>query len=124
MVVLLMIGLTIFNLWIYHKMFHVVYLDMGKALMGEIIGAMFATFIEMYLIFTFLGNLISGAGSLFSVIIKVVVVMIFVLGIIAAIWGMVDSVKKANEKTFGTKKKDSNENIKNSEEVKDNKDSH
>ena len=39
MLFIIVVALTVINLVLYHKIFHVLYFDLGKGLLKEIIGA-------------------------------------------------------------------------------------
>lgn len=77
-------ALMIFNLVLYHKIFGVIYFDLGKGLLKEIVGAYIAAVIELGLLMTvgqaILGFILAAFGWLFGI-----VAIVAVLGIVVFI---------------------------------------
>ena len=107
------IGVTILmvvNLVIYHKIFNVLYFDLGKGLLKEVVGAYIAACIEAGLIVMvgekLLGGLLGVLGWLIRLIL-IIVAVIIVIGIVVWITKMIkgkmeDGGEKTDEMTSGS----------------------
>lgn len=100
---LMLIGivvLMIINLVLYHKIFNVLYFDLGKGLLKELIGAFFAAALEMAAItmlfgkvFGLLGALLGGILGILGWILRIALIIGAVAAVVCLIVWIVKMVK-------------------------------
>ena len=108
----LIIALTIFNLWIYHKVFHVFYFNLGIGIFKEIIGAFIAAIAEMALI-TWIGSAIFAVlGTIFAVLGTVIVGLMNVIVVLLVLTGVIVLICRIKKKSKKRKTSSQEDNIK------------
>ena len=90
--------LVIFNLWLFHSVFHVFYFNLGFGLLREFIGAAFAAVAEIFLLYYLGMGLLAILGGIFSTIISVLVGALGIVGVIAAVIIVILLIKKIIQK--------------------------
>lgn len=97
---LVLIGLTvltIINLVLYHKIFHIIYFNLGKQLLEEIIGSFLAAILELAIIMTVGQALLGAILPLLGGLLVLVVIVAMVAGGIYVIYRIVKMVKGKKE---------------------------
>lgn len=100
------LALIIFNIFLYHKIFDVLYFDLGKGLLKELIGSIFAALFEMALIFS-VGKWVLGIISkILGVSLKIIIVIVGISITSYIIYYLYKLIKPKQEK-------DNKENVEN-----------
>ena len=102
MLFIIVVALTVINLVLYHKIFHVLYFDLGKGLLKEIIGAWFVAVIEIGLVGALLRPILSGAIKIVAVIIKCILIIVVIVAVLLALWFLYKKIiRKEDVGEFG-----------------------
>lgn len=92
--VIAIIIMTIVNLHLYHKMFKVVYFDLGRGLFMELFFACFIAVIEVALFASLIKAVFSGVLKLLGVVVKIVLIIAAVSIAAFLIWKIVQVIKR------------------------------
>lgn len=107
-IVICMIALTIVNFFLYHKIFDVVYFDLGKGLLKEIIGSYIVALIEITFITKIGKYLLKFVISLLKTGLGLLVIIIGISIVVYVIYSIVKAIKRKQDiAKNGEKKKDS-----------------
>ncbi|MCD8000706.1 MAG: zinc ribbon domain-containing protein [Clostridiales bacterium] len=121
--ILAMVALTAIYLWIYHKLFHVVYFDLGKGCLNELLGAGFLACITVSLaggIIIKVGGVIGGVLGFILKLIFLLLKVVVVIAIVAVIGYFVYTIVN-NNKNISRKDKVNKTGSKNQESGQDKK---
>lgn len=107
-IVICMIALTILNFFLYHKIFDVVYFDLGKGLLKVIIGSYIVALIEITFITKIGKYLLNFVISLLKTGLGLLVIIIGISIVVYVIYSIVKAIKRKQDiAKNGEKKKDS-----------------
>lgn len=115
-IVICMIALTILNFFLYHKIFDVLYFDLGKGLLKEIIGSYIVAVIEIAFITKIGKYLLNFVISLLKTGLGLLVIIIGISIVVYVIYSIIKAVKG---KQCTTKNDSTNINTKISAEASD-----
>lgn len=91
-----LLALTVLNIILYHKIFDVLYFDLGKGLLKEILGAFIVAYLEMALI-VYVGKWILGMVSkVIGVGLKITIIIVGISIIVYAVRYIYRLIKKRN----------------------------
>ena len=83
----------IINLYIYHKVFDVVYFNLGGGLIKELILAWLAAMLEISLVGGLIKILFSGIFKLLGVVVKIVLIILALAAVAFIVWKIVQVIK-------------------------------
>lgn len=112
----LIIIFTIINLKLYHKIFHVVYFDLGQGLFREIFYSAIIAFFEAGIVIKLFSGVIGVIGKVILLLLKLLLILVVVAIIAGIIWKIIQVVqgKNGTENIFDNlrkrKKKDISDN--------------
>lgn len=86
--------LMVLNLVIYHKVFNVIYFDLGQGLLKEIVGAYILALVEASIIVAIGQSLLGGIASVLGWILKVVLILGAVVAAVCVIAWIVKFIKE------------------------------
>lgn len=98
LLLIVIIVLMVINLFLYHKMFGVVYFDLGAGLVKEIGGAFFVALIEIALVQVIGKSLLGGILSIVGWIIKALIIVAVVTAAIYIVYRVVKIVRERMER--------------------------
>lgn len=90
---ILVVIFTVINLRIYHKIFHVVYFNMGQALFREIFWSFFIAMFEAGVIITCIEPILNGVLKLLGILGKILLIVLAVSIVTFVIWKIVLMIK-------------------------------
>lgn len=92
--VIIVFTLAALNFFLYHKIFNVVYFDLGRGLMKELIGCFVAAIAEVALLMTVGQVLLGGIVTIIGFVGSIAVVVVVVVAVIYAVYRVVQYIKK------------------------------
>lgn len=100
----LIVIFTIINLRIYHKIFHVVYFDLGQGLFREIFYSALIALFEAGIVIKFFSGVIGVIGKILLLLLKVLLILAVIAIIAGIIWKIIQVVqgKKGTGNIFDT----------------------
>ncbi|MDO4332226.1 MAG: PsbP-related protein [Eubacteriales bacterium] len=90
----LVIIFTVLNLVIYHKLFRVVYFNLGAGLLKELIVCFILALVEAGLVITFFASALSIVGKLIITVLKIAAILVAVVVAIGIIAKLVEIIRK------------------------------
>lgn len=115
----LIVIFTIINLRIYHKIFHVVYFDLGQGLFREIFYSALIALFEAGIVIKFFSGVIGVIGKILLLLLKVLLILAVIAIIAGIIWKIIQVVqgKKGTGNIFDTLRNRKKPDISDSEET-------
>jgi len=92
----LIVIFTIINLRIYHKIFHVVYFDLGQGLFREIFYSALIALFEAGIVIKFFSGVIGVIGKILLLLLKVLLILAVIAIIAGIIWKIIQVVREKN----------------------------
>lgn len=93
MTLALVVIFTIINLRIYHKIFHVVYFDLGQGLFREIFYSALIALFEAGIVIKFFSGVIGVIGKILLLLLKVLLILAVIAIIAGIIWKIIQVVQ-------------------------------
>lgn len=96
------IVLAVINLYLYHKMFHVVYFGLGKGILKEVVGSLFAAVLEIALLMAIGPVVISFILGVLGWLLGAALIGGGIAAVIYAVWRIGKAVKAKNGQGINT----------------------
>lgn len=93
MTLVLVIIFTVINIRIYHKLFQVVYFNLGRGLFKEIFFSLFIAFFEAGIVIKLFAGIIGIVGKGILIILKLLLILAVVAIVVGIIWKIVQIVQ-------------------------------